>query len=122
MAGPIAALAGFSPTVEFVFVASCDLPNFTHEVVDALAKAIADHQAAIPNLKGRAQPLCALYRVDAFESLREHHQKGEARIMRWIDGLDTVMVNADEASWGRQVTNVNTPEELEAALKDQPPI
>ena len=119
-AGPIAALAGFVPTAENVFVASCDLPRFTHEVIEDLTKKIGDSQAAIPVLNGRAQPLCALYRADAFERLRSQHKDGEARIMRWVDGLDAVFVPADEQHWGRQITNVNTPEEWEAALKKLP--
>lgn len=120
--GPIAALSGFSLRAGYLFVASCDLPRFTKEVIEALFAEIGDHQAAIPLLHDRAQPLCALYRADALECLREVSRQGEARIMRWIDRLDTVLLNADRASWGRQVTNVNTPEELDAALNDQPPI
>ncbi len=121
-AGPIAALAAFAPTAEYVFVTSCDLPRLTHEVIEALAAEIGNHQAAIPELHDRAQPLCALYREDAFDQLRTQHREGEKRIMRWVDDLDAIFVPVDDQPWGRQVTNVNTPEEWDQASKDQPPI
>ncbi|HEY0868516.1 MAG TPA: molybdenum cofactor guanylyltransferase [Fimbriimonas sp.] len=111
--GPMAALARFAPTQPYVFVASCDLPLFESSVVQDLAARIEGYDAAIPDLGGRLQPLCALYRREAFDRLRDLREKGEQRIMRWIDGLDIVTVPGWEAT-----RNVNTPEEWSSLSQD----
>lgn len=86
--GPLAALAGFRPERPFVFVASCDIPALHPCVPLGLRRAIGEADAAVPLVAGRAQPLCALYRADAFAKSADLHRSGERRIMRWLDSLD----------------------------------
>jgi molybdopterin-guanine dinucleotide biosynthesis protein A len=110
--GPLVALAGFVPTCEYVFVASCDLPIFNRSVVLDLAHFIGDADGCVPVLDGRLQPLCGLYRASAWTLLIASVAQGERRIMRWIDGMQVEQVEASSLSHPRAVANANTPEEL----------
>lgn len=118
-AGPLAALAGFRPEDDVVFVASCDLPGFDASVIRLLASRLDSHEACIPALGGRLQPLCALYRSSALGKARELAEAGEKRIMRWIDRLDHIIVDDLDPSW---IANVNTPDDLRTSLGEHSPV
>lgn len=107
--GPLAALARFSPTKPLLFICSCDLPGFDPRLLEHLAATIGDSQAAIPEVGGRIQPLCALYRNDAMTVAREVAESGERRIMAWIDRLEMQLVTLPNEDWA---SNVNAPDEL----------
>lgn len=111
LAGPLAALARFTPSREFVFICSCDVPGFSPELVSDLESQISHHEAAVPVVDGRLQPLCALYHGSAFAKATDLVRDGEKRIMRWVDALNVVHVSPREESWA---SNVNTPEEWNA--------
>lgn len=108
-AGPLAALAGFRPTREFVFVCSCDLPGFDPALVARLEQSIGARDAAIPTREGRPQPLCALYRASALAAASRLHGGGEKRIMKWIEQIDAIEVDGIDPRWTQ---NVNTPDDL----------
>ena len=116
VAGPIDALRRFRPAQEFAFVLSCDLPRFDAGLVEVLAGAIGDADAAAPFVDGFRQPMVALYRRRAFDCIPE-----DARCpMDWLKALDSVLV--DEAELGDLASatrGANTPEEL-AALTSPP--
>jgi molybdopterin-guanine dinucleotide biosynthesis protein A len=107
--GPLAALSAFVPSADLVFVASCDLPGFNPAVVDELLKQIGDHEAAVPILDGRPQPLCALYRAKTFEVAKRLSSGGERRVAQWLEELDRTEVEGIDSDW---LANVNTPEDL----------
>jgi molybdenum cofactor guanylyltransferase len=114
--GPLVALSRFVATKPFVFVAACDLPAFDAGVVDVLGERIGEYDAAIPEVEGRLQPLCALYRAEALRAIPELVAAGERRIMRWMDGLRIVSVPAQELPSLLAATSVNTPDELRAIV------
>jgi molybdopterin-guanine dinucleotide biosynthesis protein A len=99
-------LANFHPSRDLVFVVSCDLPGFDSAIVRHLTEAIGQKAAAVPQVNGRLQPLCALYRTASLDVARELVQGGERRVMRWLERLDYVVVDDIEVAWA---TNVNTP-------------
>ena len=113
-AGPLKALSRFRPSAEFVFLASCDLVRFEAELVDELRSLIGAHQAAVPVLDEREQPLCALYRASAFDLLVDLERAGKARLMAWVDAIDTLRVDSRQLPHGAACTNVNTRAELES--------
>ncbi|HWA83516.1 MAG TPA: molybdenum cofactor guanylyltransferase [Fimbriimonadaceae bacterium] len=117
-AGPLVALAGFTPKEEFVFVSSCDLPGFDPRIVDLLSERIGAREACIPSRDGRLQPLCALYRASTFASARSLVEAGERRVLHWIHGLDVQIVEDADPSW---IANVNTREDLRVSLEESPP-
>jgi len=120
--GPLVALSRFRATSEFVIVASCDLPNFDARVAEILVSAIGEADAAIPIVDGKLQPLCALYRSSAFDSIDQVLNDGSRRIMTWIERLNIVEVPVgrfEARGLGRSVLQgVNTPQELAAAMSE----
>lgn len=116
--GPLSALRGFTPDEGLVFLASCDLPLFSCVAPTALESLLVHHQAVIPMIDGRPQPLCALYRSSCWQSLV--NQPKLSRVMDWTAGLDAIYP-AEEAlreagADPRQFQSANTPEELQALL------
>lgn len=116
--GPLNALRGFAPQEGLVFVASCDLPHFSRQVPAVLEALLRGHQAVVPVIEGRSQPLCSLYRSSCWQSLMQ--EPGASRVMQWIDRLDAVFpAEEDLTQTGGNPLNfrsANTPEELQALL------
>ena len=86
-AGPLSALANFSPTEKFVFVASCDLPFFESSIVSFFKENIDSYDAVVPKCQDKLQPLCALYCADSWELLKKLKSQNETRIMSWMNQL-----------------------------------
>ena len=111
-AGPLAALSRFETAADLFFLASCDLVSFDPRLIGELIERLGEHDAVIPVLDGRSQPLCALYRASTLARLRETVSAGESRVMAWIASIDALEVPADELTHGRACRSVNTPDEL----------
>jgi molybdopterin-guanine dinucleotide biosynthesis protein A len=95
-AGPLSALARFKPTADAVFVCSCDLPLFDSNIVPVLLRALGDKDASVPMVNGFRQPLCALYRSQAFAEIANVLPQEGACAMRWLDTLDHAVVSEVE--------------------------
>lgn len=119
--GPLAALARFQPEWETVFVVSCDLPWFDQRIVAALSALLGEAEAAVPVLDGFRQPLCALYRAEAFALLPEVVATGRRSMMAWLDRLTVVEVGESDLRKSGldplDFMGANTPEEFEAAIR-----
>ena len=116
--GPLSALSRFTPTCEYVFIASCDLVRFEAEIIDELLGRICNRDVALPVLNGREQPLCALYRSSALEAVGKLVVTGETRMMAWISRLGVVRIDATDLPHGLACTNVNTRAQFESARID----
>ena len=124
LSGPLAALAGLSPTRPWVFVCACDLPLLRGEIVALLAQRVVGCDAAIPVTDGHQQPLCALYTAAAIESACAIHAAGQRSIKAWTAALTTKLVAEQELlaagfnpSW---LQSANTPAEFELLTQHQP--
>lgn len=117
--GPISALSAFTPKSDLVFVASCDLPRFDIGFVKLLVDKIGSAKACAPKVDGFRQPLCALYRNEAFAKLSA---LTDQCAMGWLDALETVILSEDDlvrADIDPSVTRgANTPDELRAVLNE----
>lgn len=114
-AGPAIALSRFVPERDYVFVVSCDIPNFDGKLVPFLYERSLGGDVVIPKVDGELQPLCALYKKEAFEILRDLVTAGERRVMGWIEHLRMKVVEEGELFehfdlWA--IRNINTLEEL----------
>lgn len=119
--GPLVALSALTPSRQWVFVASCDMPRFEASVVKELANLATstDADALIPSIEGRLQPLLGLYRAGVFASL----SKGMRSMMAWLDTLKVVALPLEESGLNvRHYLSANTPEELASILADNPRI
>lgn len=106
--GPLAALGQIEPVAPFVFVCSCDIPQFDARLMIQARRAIGEGHAAIPVAEGRRQPLCALYSADTFPFLRAALDEGKRSVMAWVDTLTVIEFTPENAMWCR---GANTPEE-----------
>lgn len=115
--GPLAALREFSSRRAHVFVASCDMPRFDAALVPVLLSRIGMHDAAIPSLDGRLQPLCALYTREAIVKLREPECAELLAVMAWVHGLRVLELDErtlqDAGLSPDLFRGANTPEEFE---------
>ncbi len=107
--GPMAALAEFFPREEFVFVASCNLVAFRSDIVTDLQNRIGNRAAIVPTVQGVPQPLCALYRREAFDMLRALVRQGESRLDVWLTRLEVLEVAASSLSTPAACFNVRVP-------------
>lgn len=112
--GPLAALSGFKPSEELVFVTPCDIPKFSGRLPGIFEGLINGHEAVIPVLDGHDQTLCALYRKSAFVKLAAHPDI--FRVRDWIEFLRVRRVDESELeSLGAPIEwirSANTPEEF----------
>jgi len=123
-AGPVGALRrGLARArSEIVFACSCDLPLLRSEVASALCATIEGEDAAIPQIEGLLQPLCAAYRRErAVMALAAMEAVGEHRLTLIAERLNVRVI--DEAALRaidpdlRSFFNVNTVEDYTRALR-----
>lgn len=96
-AGPLSALARFSPEADLVFVASCDMPHFHPGILEVLSKKLDEEtDAVVPVRAGILQPTCALYRSSCWKAIPDVLVQERKSLMAWLDRLRTNLV--DEAA------------------------
>ena len=118
--GPLFAISMFRPTADLVFVTGCDIPLFDAKVIELLESFRGEADACVPNIQGKLQPTCALYRTACFETARETIAEGKKSLFAWLDKLNVREVSEDEFRNGgiepKSCLGANTPEELQDLL------
>ena len=109
-AGPLGALVEALSGEDDALVLACDLP-LAAPVIARLARREGAVVAVDPD--GRVQPLCARYPREAFDVARRLLAAGERRVTALPAALDA----AHEPATADELLNVNTPEDLDAALR-----
>jgi molybdopterin-guanine dinucleotide biosynthesis protein A len=108
---------------ELTFVCSCDLPLLRHEVASALCTMLSGYDAVVPEIRGKLQPLCAVYRRSAAPFIEEQLNKGERRLTRIAAALNAYSPHDAELEQFdpdlRSFLNVNTPEDYVQLLAMQ---
>ena len=99
-----------------VLVVACDMPALAGKAVDLLlARRRADRPAsALRNpLTGRLEPLAAVYEPSILENIEQAMADGAFRVTQMLEsaGAHGIEVPPELTD---QITNVNTPAELEA--------
>lgn len=123
-AGPVGALRRGLVRAggEIVFACSCDLPLLRAELAAAICTIIAGDDAAMPEVGGVLQPLCAAYRrAAALRALAAMEAAGERRLTMVAERLkvravEEVTLRAIDADL-RSLLNVNTAEDYAHALR-----
>lgn len=113
--GPLGGLitALESTNAEWNLVVAVDMPTLDPAILERLLSAASASQSdcLVPTLSGgRRQPLCAVYRKRAAQTLRTHFDAGLRRMMDALNLLATENWPAEEHHFG----NVNTPQQWEA--------
>jgi len=121
--GPVGALArGLrAARSEIVFACSCDMPMIRMEVARMLCGKIRGRDAVIPEIGGRLQPLCAVYRRGCSRVLARMAARGDRRLTEIADQVDARFIGERELrAVDPELTsfiNVNTPEDYARALR-----
>lgn len=122
--GPLTALSSFSPEAEFVFVLACDIPAFEQSLVTVLLERLQRHpsvHALVPDVDHHLQPLCALYRAEAFTMIATVTAEDRKSMMSWIEALWVETFSEEElikcCLSAHCVRSVDTPEMMEETLR-----
>ena len=104
--GPLAGLeAGFlTSDAKHLLVVACDYPGLTDDVLARLRDA-PEADVAMPE----GHPLVARWHRRTLPAIQTALDEGRRSVMRLLDGLEVVHVDAPKAA----LHNVNTPEDLE---------
>lgn len=118
--GLIRGLQQFSPTIESVFVCSCDLPFLNADFVTFLFNQLGSHPICIPQWKGYRHPLCAIYSTRVATKVDWQTWQNK----RVIDFVESVGYHPIPGEiWGKIdpeglcLMNINTPEDYATALQ-----
>jgi len=121
--GPLAALASALPTVpgDLVFVTACDMPWLRPGVIARLFELIGSAEACVPEWRGHAMTMCAVYRRrPAAAAASALVAEGELRMRalaerletKWVDATDLQDVDPELDSF----VSCDTPDRYAAAL------
>lgn len=100
-AGSIAGLqAGLAASrTEQIFVAACDMPFLSPDLIRLLCSAAAGSDATVPlNGEGLREPLHALYRRSTLNAIQAAINNGDKSILHLLDSIATRLVPQEEFS------------------------
>ncbi len=105
-----------------VLVIACDLPFLTAPLLARLAGlADDDHDAVVPRSSDGRQPLCAVYARRLVERVRRQIEAGHLKIQELLEAIRLREMGPEDLARfdpdGRLFHNVNTPGDLELALR-----
>lgn len=107
---------------ERVFVAAADMPFLNATLVRDLLGQLEGHDAVVPVIGNRPEPLHAVYGPAVAKAARTQIARGQLKIALAFEGLDIVWVpEADLRRLDpdlRSFRNVNTPEDYAGARRD----
>jgi len=105
---------------DIAFACSCDLPLLRAEVASALCAMLSGHDAVVPEIDGKLQPLCAAYRRRVRAQIEAQIVSGERRLSQIVDRLNLYRPGAAEMRRYdpelRSLLNVNTAEDYALVL------
>ncbi|MCY4111712.1 MAG: molybdenum cofactor guanylyltransferase [Chloroflexi bacterium] len=107
---------------ERVFVAAADMPFLNTTLVRDLLDRLEGHDAVVPIVGGRPEPLHAVYGPAVGAAARRQIARGQLKIALAFEGLDVLRVPEAELRALdpelRSFRNVNTPEDYAGAQRD----
>lgn len=131
--GPLQGIAtgleALGGAAEAAFASSTDVPFLQPAMIRRLAALHRGHDVAVPSVGGRHHPLCAIYAAGVLPEIEALLAADRLRPFFLFERVRTVvadegMLLADPALRAadgelRSLRNVNTPEEYEAALREE---
>jgi molybdopterin-guanine dinucleotide biosynthesis protein A len=122
-AGPLAGIeSGLTHAVhERVVVVGCDMPYVTADFAQFLVAALGHHDAAVPRVDMRAEPVCAAYQRGALAAvaacLDANEKRAQAMLdhlhVRYLDSADLAVAGFDS----EMLSSLNTPDDYERFRK-----
>ncbi len=110
-----------SCTSEHAFLVACDMPFLNTEVIRHLTAKIDRFDVVIPRVRDRLEPLHAVYSRTCLPRIRDLLDHGDLKIINLFPDVHVLEVPEAELRQFdpdlRCFMNINTPEDLKAALK-----
>jgi len=120
--GLVVGLQALKDRAEGAFVTACDVPLLKTAFVRRMIDLLGDHEIASPSIGGFDEPLAAVYRTAVLPEAESLLAANRRRPALLLDQLPTRRVSAEELAdvdpQLQSLTNVNTPDEYEAALAE----
>ncbi len=118
MVGIASALAAIK--TDWLFVAGCDMPYLSPQLIRHMAGKRRRHDAVLAEIGGRLQPMPAFYAKNAcLPAMQTRIEQGRRSLLRLIPSLHTVILTEDDLrpfdSALRSFSDFDTPEDLTAA-------
>ncbi len=99
-------------TTEEIFVAACDMPFLSAELIRFLAESRGEAAAVVPQVGGQVHTACAVYTKACLASLRAAVVADRLEVRKWLEEVEVRYVTETEhvsAGFKPEVlTNVNT--------------
>jgi molybdopterin-guanine dinucleotide biosynthesis protein A len=114
--GMAAGLSAVGGRAGAVFLAAVDLPLLHPSFVRKLGRCLGEADVAVPVADGYDQPLAAVYRTAVLGKVEQRLSAGLMTMNGLLDDLEVRRVPAAELPHPESVRNVNSPDELAAAL------
>ena len=117
--------ASTDPAAEWNLILSCDMPFLNAEwlnfLVDRARASAPEIQVILPHSTHGPEPLCACYRTNAADALKNVFDRGVRKVTQALQQLRTEVL--DESVWkrfdsaGRLFWNMNTPADFAEAQR-----
>jgi molybdenum cofactor guanylyltransferase len=121
--GLAAGLRALQGRADAAYASSCDVPFLQPAFVRRLIELIGDQHICVPRVGDYHHPLAAVYRVGVAEAVERLLRENRLRPVFLFDTVPTRVVEAAELAdidpMFQTLRNLNTPEEYEAALRDE---
>jgi molybdopterin-guanine dinucleotide biosynthesis protein A len=117
--GPLAGIAAALRVSRWpsTFISACDMPFLDEALVRHLVGSLGQHDAAIPQVSGRFEPLHAAYTHKCLAPVEAAMASGERKLQHLLQQLDLHVIEADELTrFGDPrllLFNCNTPQDYE---------
>ncbi|MEZ6072702.1 MAG: molybdenum cofactor guanylyltransferase [Pirellulales bacterium] len=114
--GIAAGLRELGDDADAAYVTSCDVPGFVPAVVPWLVQRLGQHDAVVPRIDGRYEPLAAVYRVGVLTTIEQLLAADQLRPVFMFDRVATKTITADELAEVdpelSSLDNINRPEDF----------
>lgn len=109
---------------DHVFVTAADMPFLNRRLIRALIRRMGGHDAVVPIINNRPEPLHAVYGRAVAEAARGQIEKGNLKISHALHGLSVEWVEEEELRKLdprlQSFRNLNTPREYQCARIEAP--
>ena len=97
---------------------SCDIPRIYPEVLAHLIREQEGQKAIVPSIKGRVNPLCAIYHPACQARVVDALYSNDRSIMAFLRHIDCKSVELDGLFDADTLTSINTPQELKQLTEE----
>lgn len=121
--GLAAGLGALTGRADAAYLSSCDVPFLQPAFVRRMIDLLGDHFICVPKIDDYHHPLAAVYRLEATTVAARLLAENRPRPVFLFDAVPTRVVGpvdlADADPTFQSLRNLNTPEDYQAALRDQ---